>query len=686
MSNSRLQVTDLDFDQIKENLKTFLRSQSEFQDYDFDGAGLSILLDVLAYNTHYNAYYLNMVANESFLDTAIIRDSVVSHAKTLGYTPYSIKAPVASINVTVNTATNDPGVLTLPRGFQFISEQIDNTTYNFVTLDEVSATKANSQYFFEYLKIYQGELVNYNFVHNDSTNPKQVFVLPDVNIDTSTLIVSSIPSVSNNEVTVYTQVEDVLDVEKDSNVFYLQEREKGKYEIYFGNDIIGKKLPDGTVVTVSYLITAGAVANRANNFVIGSTLIDSSADVFTNAIVDPIDPAAGGSDRETIDEIKFNSTSQFATQNRLVTFKDYESYIKKAYPSVDSLTVWGGEDEIPPVYGKVYISLKPKENFFITELEKQRIIKEIIEPKAIVTVSSEIRDPEYLFLLVRNRIRFAKRKTTLTQDSLRSLVRGAILNYSDVNLNKFNATFVQSSLQDDIAAVDRNSIVGSEVVLSVQKRFKPELGRARTYDINFNTSLRRGTITDGLVSSQFDVFDRLGARRTVRIEEIPNSFTGLTQIDITDAGSGYITPPTVTITGDGLGATAVARIVNGRVEGIQITNRGIGYTRALVTITGGSGFGATAIAVLDARFGKLRTFYNDENANKQVVNSELGTIDYDTGRVVLSNLSVVSVNAADGLIRLTIQSDKSIISSVKNTLIAIDENDPSSISTDIIEE
>jgi hypothetical protein len=686
MSNSRLQVTDLDFDQIKENLKTFLRSQSEFQDYDFEGSGLSILLDVLAYNTHYNAYYLNMVANEAFLDTAIIRDSVVSHAKTLGYTPYSIKAPIASINVTVNTTTNEPGVLTLPRGFQFISEQIDNTTYNFVALDEVSATKANSQYFFEDLKIHQGELVNYNFVHSDLTNPKQVFVLPDVNIDTSTLIVSSIPSVSNNEVTVYTQVEDVLDVEKESNVFYLQEREKGKYEIYFGNDIIGKKLSDGTVVTVSYLITAGAAANRANNFVIGSTLIDSSADVFTNAVVDPVDAAAGGSDRETIDEIKFNSTAQFATQNRLVTFKDYESFIKKAYPSVDSLTVWGGEDEIPPVYGKVYISLKPKENFFISELEKQRIIKEIIEPKAIVTVSSEIRDPEYLFLLVRNRIRFAKRKTTLSQDSLKSLVRGAILNYSDVNLDKFNATFVQSNLQDDIAAVDRNSIVGSEVVLSVQKRFKPELGRARTYDINFNTSLRRGTITDGLISSQFDVFDRLGARRTVRIEEIPNSFTGLTQIDITDAGIGYITPPTVSITGDGIGATAVARIVNGRVEGIQITNRGIGYTRALVTITGGSGFGATAIAVLDARFGKLRTFYNDENANKQVVNSELGTIDYDTGRVVLSNLSVLSVNAADGLIRLTIQSDKSIISSVKNTLIAIDENDPSSISTDIIEE
>jgi hypothetical protein len=686
MSNSRLQVTDLDFDQIKENLKNFLRSQSEFQDYDFEGSGLSILLDVLAYNTHYNAYYLNMVANEAFLDTAIIRDSVVSHAKTLGYTPYSIKAPIASINVTVNTATNEPGVLTLPRGFQFISEQIDNTTYNFVALDEVSATKANSQYFFEDLKIHQGELVNYNFVHSDLTNPKQVFVLPDVNIDTSTLIVSSIPSVSNNEVTVYTQVEDVLDVEKESNVFYLQEREKGKYEIYFGNDIIGKKLSDGTVVTVSYLITAGAAANRANNFVIGSTLIDSSADVFTNAVVDPVDAAAGGSDRESIDEIKFNSTAQFATQNRLVTFKDYESFIKKAYPSVDSLTVWGGEDEIPPVYGKVYISLKPKENFFISELEKQRIIKEIIEPKAIVTVSSEIRDPEYLFLLVRNRIRFAKRKTTLSQDSLKSLVRGAILNYSDVNLDKFNATFVQSNLQDDIAAVDRNSIVGSEVVLSVQKRFKPELGRARTYDINFNTSLRRGTITDGLISSQFDVFDRLGARRTVRIEEIPNSFTGLTQIDITDAGIGYITPPTVSITGDGIGATAVARIVNGRVEGIQITNRGIGYTRALVTITGGSGFGATAIAVLDARFGKLRTFYNDENANKQVVNSELGTIDYDTGRVVLSNLSVVSVNAADGLIRLTIQSDKSIISSVKNTLIAIDENDPSSISTDIIEE
>jgi hypothetical protein len=685
MATNRLKVTELDFDQIKENLKNFLRSQSEFQDYDFEGSGMSVLIDLLAYNTHYNAYYLNMVANESFLDTAVIRDSVVSHAKTLGYTPYSNKAAIATANVTVISENAEPGSLTLPRGYQFLSSPIDNIAYNFIVLEDTTVLKANSQYFFENLNIYEGDLVTYNFTQNNLVNPKQIFLLPDDSIDTTTIKVSSIPSSGNNQLTVYNQVEDILDVSSESEVFYLQEKSKGKYEIYFGDNVIGKRLTDGTIVTVSYLVTSGSVVNKANNFVVGSELIDSSDESITNIVIEPVNAASGGAERETIDEIKFNATSQYTTQNRLVTFGDYESYIMKNYPSLDSISVWGGEDEVPPVYGKVFLALKPKENFYLSELEKQRILQDIISPKSIVTVSAEIRDPEYTYLLIRNTIRFAKRRTVLSQDAIRTLIRNATISYNQTNLNKFGAKFIASNLQRNISDVDTNSIVGTEISLRLQKRIKPVIGLSTTYAVNFNNELRRGTITDGLTSTQFDTFDSSGIRRTVKIEEVPNSFTGITEIQVTNPGSNYTSQPTVTITGDGEGAKAIVKLVNRRIESVIITNRGIGYTRAVVTITGG-GFGATAIPVLDSRFGLLRTFYNNVDAQKQIVNEEAGTIDYTYGIVTLNNLLVASVNSPDGLIRLNIQSEKTLISSNKNTIISIDDTDPSSITTDIVEE
>lgn len=679
----RLRVTELDFDTIRNNLKNFLNQQSEFTDYDFEGSGLSILIDLLAYNTHYNAYYLNMVANESFLDTALLRDSVVSHAKSLGYVPYSQKAPVARINLVVQAPNNTPGTLTLPSGFSFLSNQIDNTAYNFVVLEETTVTKANNQYVFENLDIHEGQLLNYIFTHNQATNPKQVFTLQDANIDTTTIKVSSTPSSGNTQLTVYEQVTDVLDVRTDSEVYYLQENKGGKFQVYFGNDIIGKKLPDGAIVSVSYLVTNGIAANKANDFIATSTLVDSNFESLNNFTILPVSPASGGSDRETIDEIKFGSTTQFTTQNRLVTFKDYESFIRRNYPSVESVSVWGGEDELTPVYGKVYISLKPKNNYFISETEKLRIVNEILKPKSIVSVDAEIRDPEFLFLLVENHVRYDRKRTTLSEEALKSAVRNSVILYNNTYLNKFGSTFILSKLQESVDSVDSNSIIGSESTLKVQKRFRPELGISRSYTLNFNTQLHRGTITNALSSTQFDVLDSFGVRRTVQLEETVNSFTGISRIVVTNGGFGYTSAPTVTITGDGIGATAEATIVNGKIEKIDITNRGIGYTRALVNISGGNGFGASAFIVLDARVGNLRTFYYDENANKKIVNENTGSVDYESGTITINNLRVQSVNSSDGQIRVTIEAEKGIITSTKNTIITIDVNDPASIVTEL---
>jgi hypothetical protein len=530
------------------------------------------------------------------------------------------------------------------------------------------------------LEIYEGVLVNYDYNYSQLSNPKSIFVLPDRNIDTSTITVSVRPNSGNTSSAVYTKSTDILDITSTSSVYFLQEGKNTNYQIYFGDGVLGKALDDGSVISVSYLVTKGEAANKSNAFVSNSMIGGMS-----NIVIDVINVASGGSTRESVDSIKFGASSQFLTQNRLVTFKDYESYLKKNYPSLDSLSVWGGEDESPPVYGKVFVSLKPKENYFITETEKLRIVNEIIKPKSIVAVTTEIIDPEYLYILVENYVQYDKTKTTLSPIAIKNAIRSSLLNYRDTFLNKFDATFVLSKMQDYIDSVDLNSIAGSETILRLQKRFEPTLGVGSTYRIEFNAPLHRGTTTNKLTSSLFDVYDIDGILRNVILEETPESFTGLSEILVTNAGNGYTTPPTITITGDGVGATASAVIVNGRVESITITNRGINYSRAIITISGGDGYGATATAVLDGRFGTIRTVWFDSTAKRQIVNENAGVIDYDLGLITINNLKVISLSTFDNLIRLTIESEKGIVKSFRNTIITLDDTDTTSITTELVE-
>ena len=466
MSQNRLQITELDFDTIKTNLKSFLKQQTEFQDYDFEGSGLNVLVNLLAYNTHYNAYYLNMVANESFLDTALLRDSVVSHAKTLGYIPHSKTASTAVINLTIDSGNSTLNTLTIPKGYVFNSDLMDKRIFNFVVMDENTVTKSNTSYHFENLNIKEGELTTYTYTYDEASTPKSVFLLPDADIDTSTITVIVKPSASNTTSTVYNKVTDILDVTAASEVFYLQESKGGKYQIYFGDGTVGKKLDDGSVVALTYLLTNGNLANKATGF--SQT---SAIGGYSTSTIEVLSVAAGGSDRETVEEIKTSSPLQFTTQNRLVTIKDYESYIKKNYPSIDSLSVWGGEDEVPAVYGKVLISLKPKANYYITEIEKIRILNEIIKPKSIVSVSAEIRDPEFLFILLNNTVKYDSKRTTLSEAILKSSIRNAIISYRDTNLNKFGSIFALSKLQDSIDSISLNGIIGSFGVIKPSVKY-----------------------------------------------------------------------------------------------------------------------------------------------------------------------------------------------------------------------
>jgi len=679
MADNRLQVAELDFDTIKTNLKSYLKQQPQFQDYDFEGSGLSVLINLLAYNTHYNAYYLNMVANESFLDTALLRDSVVSHAKTLGYVPYSKTASKAFINITVDSGSTTVNTVTIPKGFVLLSNTIDNQNYNFNVMADTTVTKSGTNYFFENLEIKEGQFVAYSFTHDESANPKAIFEIPDADIDTSTITVSVRPSSSNSQITIYNKVTDVLDVTNASEVYFLQEARGGKYKIYFGDDVIGRKINDGSIINVTYLSTNGSIANKASSFTVSAPIGG-----FTNITVDTVFVAGGGSNRETVNEVKYNATAQFATQNRLVTFKDYESYITKNYPSLDSISVWGGEEETPPVYGKVYISIKPKTDYYISEIEKQRILNDIVKPKSIVSVQAEFKDPEFLYLLVNNYIQYDPKKTTVSADGIKNNIRNAIIGYRNSKLNKFGAKFILSKMQDSIDATNLNSIIGSETVVRLQKRFLPILNQSKNYAINFNAPLHRGTITNKLTSTSFNVLDVNGIERTVIFDEIPQSSSGITSIGVTDAGTGYTSAPTVTITGDGTGATAEAIIVNGRVQNINIVDRGTDYTRAVVTVTGGDGYGAAAVAIVDGRVGTLRTIYYDSAAQRQIVDDNVGEIDYDAGLINIFDINVLSVASADGYIRLSFESEKGIVETIRSTIITIDETDPTSITIDLV--
>ncbi len=675
----RLRVTELDFDTIKTNLRSFLKQQTEFTDYDFDGAGLSVLIDLLAYNTHYNAYYLNMIANESFLDTAILRDSVVSHAKTLGYTPHSRKSPSASINFTVQTNNTTPGTLTIEKGFRFLSNQIDGVVYNFIVLDDTTVTKSNTNYVFENLEIREGTLSSYRFIQENATNPKQIFTLTDENIDTETLTVTVSPSSSNTAISTYQLALDVTEVNANSEVYFTQESKAGKFQIYFGDNVLGKALPDGAIVTATFLITNGTDANKANNFIASATLTDTNTQTLSNFIVQPVSSANGGSERETVDKIKYGAPLQYASQNRLVSYKDYDVYIRNAYPNLDSVSVWGGEDEVPPIYGKVFISLKPTEGYYISEAEKTRILNTIIDPRAVVSIITEFRDPEFLFVTTSTNVQYDPKKTTRTSESLKQAIRNGILFYKNTFLDQFNSRFAISKLQEAVDSVDTNSILGSDTIIRVQKRVAPTLGLVTNYTVGFNVPLLQGTTLNKLSSNEFRIFDAAGVLRTVTLEEVPKSSTGVNSVEILNSGSNYTSEPTVTISGDGFGATARAVVAFGKIQRIEITNPGIDYNRATITLSGGGGFGASALPIIDTRIGKLRTVYFTSSAERVVVNSDIGQIDYDNGIVTLTDINIVSVLASDGLLRINCGLQNNIIQSARNTILTIDETDPSSI-------
>lgn len=682
-ANTSLRIAELDFASIKENLKNYLRSQSEFQDFDFEGSGMSVLLDILAYNTHYMGFYLNMVGNESFLDTAQLRQSIVSIAKLLNYTPDSRHGAGTKVNITVTPAPASEDTtsqtLTLDKYTRLIGADIDGVNYPFVTLYANSTSKVNGSFSFANVNIIQGEVITRQFEMN-AQNVSRRFNIPSANVDINTLSVTVQESRTNTFTTTYTTYSDITEVKGNTAAYFVEEDENSNYVIYFGDDIIGKKPKNGSIVTITYLDTVGGAANSINNF----TFTDSVGGKYSsNVRVSSIAPTYSGSDKETVEQVRFRSPYHYTTQNRAVTKNDYETLITKDFPYIDSVSVWGGEENDPVVYGKVYLSLKPKANFFLTTAQKESIKESLIRTRNVLTIIPEIVDPDYEYVTLSGRVTYDPKKTTKTANELRTLALAALSDYNDAELKRFDSVFRKSKLQSYLENCDP-SITGSDIQIYIQKRVILDLNVRQNLQVDFNLSLRRGDYFSKLYTfPEVITTDLTGIQRNVFIEEVPESFTGIESISVENPGRNYKSAPNVIISGDGIGASAVATIVNGRVVNITLTNRGTNYTRATVTIQGGDGTEATALPLLEARTGTLRIFYYKSNGEKVIISENAGTIDYNTGKLFLQNFLPISLKPNDfyenDVLTFNVPSQNEIIPSLRNRILILDEGDPFSI-------
>jgi hypothetical protein len=685
-ANSNIQIADLDFNSIKTNLKTYLQSQDTLKDYNYEGSALSTLLDILAYNTQYNSFYLNMVANEMFLDTALMRSSVVSHAKLMDYVPKSALAPQSNINLTVHGVTDT--TLTLPKYTRFLSEAIDGVNYNFVTTDSYTVGVSSNTATFADIAIKQGIPSTLQFTVDSINNPTYTFEIPETTVDTTTILVTVQQSGSNTDYQIYTPAKEYLTLTGTSTVYFLQESLKGTYEIYFGDGILGKKLTDGNIVNVSYIVTQGSSAAGANNFVLMDTISG-----YSNTAITPISSASQGRAKETIQSIKYQAPKAYASQGRAVTKEDYITAIQqnKLGYSFDAVNVWGGEENSPPVYGQIFVCLKPTGAYSITEVQKQKIVQNVIKPISVMTVTPTIVDPDYTYIKLNVNVVYDPKKTVLTANQIGQSVTTAINNFANSTLNTFNSTFSAPELTNAIQTSDP-SIITNEVSVQLQKKFYPNLSTAETYNFYYNVPIKKGMFLSGISSSPATQFlNPLNLTQIidgVYIEEVPSSTGGVESISVLNPGFGYQTAPTVTIQGDGTGATAEAIInTNGTIKQINVTASGNNYTSAIATITNApndtQGQLGAAVVNLQGRYGTLRTYYNNTNNVKTIFNQNIGTVDYTGGIVTLNSFGPVGVDNPLGQLTITVNPTTTIISSSYNRIITIDPFDPNAVTINV---
>jgi len=489
---AQLNVTELDFETIKQNLKAYLQSQEEFQDYNFDGAGLTILMDILAYNTHYNATLAHLQANEMFIDSAVKRNSVTSIAKTLGYTPTSTKSAVADVIFEVKPPQSFTGTsLTLPRTTQFIGKTANNS-YTFYPKEDYYSglvTLQNGDTGFSFpIELIEGKRVTNTFTV-DPSNQSGPFVLPNQNIDTTTIRVRVQESSAVISTTVWNFYDDLMLVDSQTRAFFVEEGPSGLYEVRFGDDILGKKLSVGNVVIIEYIVSSGTSANSIPNF--------SSTNTFTATgeikTVYLESAATGGREKESVDSIRYNAPKFNATKNRVVTSDDYETLIRSRFANINSIAVWGGEENNPPIYGKVFISIQPLPGSIVSQADKDIIARDIIRPRSVVSIQPEFVDPIETYIGLNISVNYNKTITSLTSSRIESEVREVVQSFFTNNVNKLQKNFYYSKLLSAVVGTTQ-SIFSASIQVLMHKRIPVFSPVAEDYVVRFNGPLEIETL------------------------------------------------------------------------------------------------------------------------------------------------------------------------------------------------
>ncbi len=494
---STLRVAELDFDTIKSNLKSFLSNKPEFTDYNFEGSGLSVLLDVLAYNTHYNAVTANMLLQEMYLDTATKRSSVGIISKRLGYTPRSKKAATAIVNIEA-FPQDFPSSMVLSKNAQFNALLTFNTTATFVTRDSVAITPTIDQrYIFQNVKIYEGNNDIYRYVYASNTN--QRFEIPNKNVDISTLRVIIQESTTNTSASEWKSSDSIYDIDENSEVYFLRYNENNQYEVYFGDNNIGKSPVDGNLIILDYISTNGSVANNIKKFTFAGEFINTSRIITTT-----VSESIGGAEEESIDEIKVNAQNSVYTQNRAVSKSDYETLISQIIP-VDDVVVYGGETLSPPVYGKVFICIKQLNTTNNLTFSQKSYIDSILLKKSVVSVMHEFVDPTYTYVKPSVKIVYDSKFMSESESTLLTQINTTINDYSNASLNKFESVLELSKLSNKIQNIN-SSFIANEITVELKKQIPYNIGFNTKYTINFNTELNKSNIQASVLSVYSDLF------------------------------------------------------------------------------------------------------------------------------------------------------------------------------------
>ena len=521
MANSSISLTHLDFNEYKSSLKSYLTEQEEFKDYDFDGSNLSVLLDVLAYNTYQNAFYMNMVSNEMFLDSARLRDSVISHAKELNYLPRSFTSAKAVIQLIITPVDSNKNSIVIPKGTGFIS-RVDDYTYTFTTTENlVVTTKSGGAFVSDSITIYEGSYLSDTYAVNYS-NPL-VFKINNKNVDISSVTVTILED--NGSTTLeYTRATSLFSSNETSKVFFLQPGVGDTYEVVFGDGVVGRKPKNNSIVIIEYRISNGELPNGAYRF-INSGRIDNEPDVVINTIT----AAADGAVAEDLNSIKFNAPRAFTTQERAITAEDYQNLLKANYPEINAVTAYGGEDAIPPQYGRIFVSIDLTDVDGLPKIKEDEY-KRFLRSRSSVAMEPLFVTPDYTYLNIESIVRYNINLTGLNPEDIRTYVIDTILNYASTYLNSFTKTFRYSKLVQAIDGTD-SSIVSNETDINLVKYLTPDLNTSLNLTIDFKNPL---TQEIPLLSDEHPIIDVHG------ITSSAFTYSGIQNCVLEDNGDGIV--------------------------------------------------------------------------------------------------------------------------------------------------